>query len=320
MTKTIAALAASTAALALGTAEAGMSKRVVFTSNGDRLVGDLYLPDDYREGDKLPAVIVTGAWTTVKEQMPARYASELADRGYAALAFDFRGWGQSEGTPRQLEDPERKTQDIVAAASFLATQPEIDSERLGGLGICASSGYMVDAAARAPEIRSLALVAPWLHDAALVNQVYGGEESVRSLIKTGRDAERGYERTGEEQMALAASSTDESAIMFQAPYYTQAEVGQIPEWVNEFNLASWEPWLTYDAVSLSANLGDMPVSIVHSEAAAVPNGAHRFFAGLRGPKEELWLEDVTQFGFYHEDEPVGKAADRVSAHFEATLR
>ena len=47
-----------------------------------------------------PAVIVTGAWTTVTEQMTGIYARELANRGLATLAFDFTGWGESGGEPR----------------------------------------------------------------------------------------------------------------------------------------------------------------------------------------------------------------------------
>ena len=45
-------------------------------------------------------MIVTGTWTTVKEQMAGIYARELANRGLAALAFDFTGWGESGGAPQ----------------------------------------------------------------------------------------------------------------------------------------------------------------------------------------------------------------------------
>lgn len=159
-----------------------MKKDVTFESQNQTLSGYLYLPDDYQEGHKLPAVVVTGAWTTVKEQMPSTYASELADQGYAALVFDFRGWGESQGSVKYLEDPHRKTEDINAAVNFLVTRPEVDSEKVAGLGICASAGYMSDAAASNKNIKSLALVAPWLHDAAIVEAVYGGKEGVQSLI------------------------------------------------------------------------------------------------------------------------------------------
>ncbi|MEM7728383.1 MAG: alpha/beta hydrolase [Pseudomonadota bacterium] len=317
MTKSLKTLAlAGTAAFSLATAaDAATHQRVVFESAGERLVGDLYLPDDYEAGDTLPAIVVTGAWTTVKEQMPARYASEMADRGYAALAFDFRGWGQSEGGVRQLEDPERKTQDIVAAARFLATRAEVDPRRMGGLGICASAGYMTDAVARSPQLGSLALVAPWMHDADIVETVYGGPESVQRLIETGRAAAA----SGEPRMIEAASSTNEDALMYQAPYYVDAARGAIPEYVNRFNLASWEPWLTYDAVRLADDISGTPVTIVHSEAAAIPQGARAFFERIDGPKSELWLDGVTQMDFYDAAEPVRISADRVVAHFADTL-
>jgi fermentation-respiration switch protein FrsA (DUF1100 family) len=62
-------------------------KPVTFESQGQTLAGSLYLPDGYTDGQKLPGVVVTGAWTTVKEQMAGTYAAEMADRGYVALGY-----------------------------------------------------------------------------------------------------------------------------------------------------------------------------------------------------------------------------------------
>ena len=313
--KTIALAGTATLALA-SAANAATHQRVVFDSQGERLVGDLYLPDDYQAGDQLPTVIVTGAWTTVKEQMPARYAAEMADRGYAALTFDFRGWGQSEGAIRQLEDPERKTQDIVAAANFLMTRAEVDETRMGGLGICASAGYMTDAVARSPQLKSLALVAPWMHDAEIVDAVYGGQESVNGLIEASRNAAA----SDNPVMLEAASLTNENAVMYQAPYYTEADRGAIPEYVNQFNVASWEAWLTYDAVRLADDISGTPVTIIHSEEAAIPHGAKRFFDRIDGPKSQLWIDGATQMDFYDQAEPVRISADRIAQHFAHTLK
>ena len=102
-------IAKTAASLAASGAEAVETVRVTFESQGETLVGTLYLPEDRRAGEPLNAVVVTGAWTTVKEQMPATYAAALAARGYAALTFDFRGWGESAGSPRQLEDPSARS-------------------------------------------------------------------------------------------------------------------------------------------------------------------------------------------------------------------
>ena len=242
----------------------------------------------------------------------------MADRGHAVLAFDFRNWGVSGGNERQLENPANKTQDIIAAANYLTTRDEIDGNKIAGLGICASAGYMADAAVQSEDIKAIALVAPWLHDREIVNEVYGGEESVQSLIDTSRKAEAKYETTGELSLIPAASMTDENAVMYQAPYYTEADRGAIPEYINEFNLASWEGWLTYDAIATADNL-DKPVMIIHSEAAAIPQGAKEFYSRLSGEKEQLWLEETTQFDFYDSPEAVTTASDAVTEHFERTL-
>ena len=66
-------------------------EKVAFTSQGSTIKGNLYLPEASAKDKKYAAVVVTGAWTTVKEQMPATYAKALSEKGYAALTFDFRG-------------------------------------------------------------------------------------------------------------------------------------------------------------------------------------------------------------------------------------
>jgi fermentation-respiration switch protein FrsA (DUF1100 family) len=293
-------------------------KKVTFASNGETLVGDLYLPESFTEGSKLPGVVVTGAWMTVKEQMAATYAKQMAQRGYAALAFDFRNWGQSAGKDRQLENPKSKTEDIIAAAEFLSKQPDIDGDKVAGMGICASAGYMVNAAVESDVLQAIALIAPWLHDQTLVDDVYGGKANVSDLIAISRQAEAKYNQTGALTLAPAASDSDESAIMHNAPNYTDPERGMIPEWRNEFNLASWEGWLTFDSIALADRL-TKPVLIVHSETAAIPNGAHQFYDRLKGPKKELWLNGVTQFDFYDKRESYVAACDAAADYLRITF-
>jgi fermentation-respiration switch protein FrsA (DUF1100 family) len=294
-------------------AEDIQTRRVSFVNQGATLAGTLYLPPDYRSGERRAGVVVSGAWTSIKEQMSGLYAREMAGRGFAALAFDYRGWGQSGGAIRFKEDPAAKTSDIAAAAAFMATLPEVDSAKINGLGICASAGYMAAAAAGNANFASVALVAPWLHDARIVEQVYGGQAGVSKLIATSREAETS-ERRGQPRIITAASMTDQASLMYQIPYYTEADRGLIPQYDNRFNLASWEPWLTYDSVSLGAKL-DKPTLIVHSETAAVPQGAHAFYALLSGEKSELWLDGISQFDFYDRPKPVTSAADAAAAHF-----
>ncbi len=124
------------------TAKVPNERKETFVSEGDKLAGKLFIPADYKEKDRIPAIIVVGSWITVKEQMASTYGKKLAAEGFATLVFDFRGYGESGGEPRQFESPQRKIQDIKNAVTFLRTVPMVDPDRIGGLGICAGSGYM----------------------------------------------------------------------------------------------------------------------------------------------------------------------------------
>lgn len=282
---------------------------VTFTSHGETLRGNLYTPENV--SGRLPAVIVTGAWTTVKEQMPGTYARELAARGYAALAFDFTGWGESSGTDRFIEDPAVKTADIKAAAQYLSTRDDIVSESINGLGVCASSGYMADAVATSQDLQKVALVAPWLHDPAMAEAIYGGPDVVPGMIAASEAPD------AKQQVLLGASATDDSAIMYQAPYYTETDRGLIKEYDNQFSVASWKPWLTYDA-QRSADVLNKPMLMVGSPSIALPAGAEAYEARTKAPLEKLWLgDDVNQFDFYDRKDVVTKASDAVADFFNA---
>ena len=167
-----------------------------------------------------------------------------------------------------MEDPGRKTEDINAAVDYLAARPEVDESRIGGLEICASAGYMSNAALAKEAVKALALVAPWLHDVEIVIFVYGGDEGVSRLIQAGREAAQ----PAEPVILEATGLTNDQALMYQTPYFTETDRGLIPEYDDKFNVASWEGWLRYDAIR-SADQLKRPVLPVHSEARHSPGGA-----------------------------------------------
>ncbi|KAF9148298.1 hypothetical protein BGX20_006373, partial [Mortierella sp. AD010] len=71
---------------------------VTFSSSNVKLSAHLYVPDTYKEGDRLPAIVVLHPGGGVKEQTAGLYAKELAGQGFITLAFDRRTQGASEGT------------------------------------------------------------------------------------------------------------------------------------------------------------------------------------------------------------------------------
>lgn len=88
-------------------------------------------------------------------------------------------------------------------------------------------------------------------------------------------------------------------------YYLNPERGAIPEWPNRFAVMSWPEWLGFDPIRIAPEIV-VPTLLVHSPAAAVPDGARRFHRDLAGPADFLWTQG-TQFDFY--DQEPGRARD-----------
>jgi hypothetical protein len=168
--------------------------------------------------------------------------------------------------------------------------------------------------AASPKLGALALVAPWLHDAAIVRQVYGGEEGVNRLIAMGKKAEA----SSEPVLIEAASKTNEKSLMYKVPYYTETDRGMIAEYDNQFNVATWEGWLTFDAQEAAGHIR-MPTLLVHSEAAAIPQGAKAFAMRMGDSARVVWLDKVTQFDFYDRPQAVTRSVSLVSDHLKETF-
>lgn len=295
-------------------------QEVTFFSGGVKLAGHLFLPPNFQEDKTYPAAIVTGSWTSVKEQMPDEYASLLAEKGFIALTFDFTGFGASEGQPRQVEDYQLKIADIQAAVDYLHRHDNVNTNEISGLGVCASAGYMAHATAQDQRIKQLVLVAPWLHNPAIAKTIYdlrpGGTEG---LLAAARNAKERYAETGEMEYVLAASELDPLSAMYVPgnafDYYLNPAKAAGKVYDNRFAVSSWEPWLTFDGIGSAAGISQ-PVFIVHSESGAIPQGTKAFYDQLAGEKEIVWLNEYNQQQLYFEKEAVDSAIDAVANYLK----
>jgi dienelactone hydrolase len=294
--------------------EEGATRDVRFDSAGTSLVGRLYLPAG---SARAPAIVVVPPWLNVKEQVATNYAKALAKRGFVALAFDFRYWGESGGQPREWESPSAKVVDLKAAVAFMSQQPEVLAGQVGVLGVCFGAGYAMQASIEDPAIRSLATVAAWLHDARSLEMTFGAAEIDRRR-RVGQAALESFTRHGRVDYVAAASGTDKTAAMFGLDYYLAPDRGGArQEWTNRMATMSWPGWLDFDAVALGARV-TAPLLMVHSDGSALPDNARKVYAAARGPKELLWLEG-NHTDFYDRTPYVERASDAVAMHFAKTL-
>lgn len=131
-------------------------QKVTFKNRyGLTLSGDLYLPKN--EGtEKLPALAISGPFGAVKEQSSGLYANQLAERGFAVVAFDPSYTGESSGEPRNVASPDINTEDFSAAVDFLGLQKNIDRTKIGIIGICGFGGFALNAAAIDKRVKAVA--------------------------------------------------------------------------------------------------------------------------------------------------------------------
>ena len=262
-----------------------------------------------------PAVVVTGSWLTVKEQMPDRYAAALADRGWTALTFDFAGFGRSGGEPRQLESPTRKMADLAAVTSYAAT--------LGGgppalLAICASAQYALAAVAAGLPAAAVCSVAGWFHDADSVAPLYGGPDGVAERLERADAALERWLDTGEVTTVPAYDPEDPRAGMpMELDYYGNPARGAVPEWSNAMAEQSWRPWLTFDGVA-AAGAVRVPTRFVHSDGCVLPDNVRRIATALGDTAGTTWL-DGEQTDFYDRPAQVDAAVAAADTHFRAVL-
>src|ERR1041384_4261983 len=130
-------------------------KDLSFYSAGLKLAATLYTPESGAK--KLPAVILCHGLRCNRKIVLPGFAKAFAAAGYAALAFDYRGFGESEGKKWRLIARER-VEDIVAATTLAGLQPEIDPSRIALFGISYGASNAISAAGLDP--RAPRVVAP----------------------------------------------------------------------------------------------------------------------------------------------------------------
>jgi uncharacterized protein len=286
--------------------------RFEFESGGDRLVGTLFLP----KGSVVGVVVTTGPLTSVKEQASGAYARALAERGFAALAFDHRGFGESGGEPRQFESPERKVEDIQSAVSAISADERLASLPVYAVGVCAGGGYMAAAVAEDNRFSALAGVAGVYADREQTKAWMG--ERYDAAIARAEGAERRWKETGEAETipAVAADNGDVAMPLTEAFEFYGTPRGAVANYVNGFAVQSRAFTLPFDVQTRAAEIS-VPTMIVHSDKALAPALARKFYAALAAPKQELWLKSQGQIDFYDDPRLIDPAADAIADFFTA---
>jgi fermentation-respiration switch protein FrsA (DUF1100 family) len=285
-----------------------MLTHITFSADGIDLAGDLRVA-----GDGAPAVVLTGPFTGVKEQVTGGYATWLHERGITTLAFDHRGFGASGGR-RAHEDTQGKLADLRAAVSALAAHPSVDAARIGVVGVCLGGGYAVRAAAADPRVRAVAGIA-------------GAYNSPARFAAGDLDGYRGalvsfIDRWDEELPAVAAGGAP-AAMGGDEPYaYYGTARSTAATWENRVTFGSLHSLMTFDALGAAPLLGATPLLVVHGrkDDYCSPELAEALHDRATGPKRIVWLDAGQHIDLYDVEPHVTVAADETAAFLHDSLR
>ena len=271
-------------------------RKVTFHNRyGITLAADLYEPKN-AEG-KLAAIAVSGPFGAVKEQASGLYAQTMAERGFLTIAFDPSFTGESGGSPRYVASPDINTEDFQAAVDFLSVQDNVDSEKIGIIGICGWGGMALNAAAIDTRIK--ATVTSTMYDMSRVNAkgYFDAEDSeeARHAKRVALNAQR-IEDYKNGTYALAGGVADpmpEDAPFYFKDYhdYYKTERGYHVRSLNSnggWNVTSSLSFLNMSILQYADEIRSA-VLLIHGEKAHSCYFSRDAYAKLKGDNKELMI-------------------------------
>ena len=222
-----------------------MKREVEFYSEGFKLCGDVYVPDDLNQGEQRAAVLLCHGYTGVKDLYLPDNARVLNEAGYVAMAFDYKGWGNSEGSRSRLA-PYSRVMDVQAAMTFLGLQPEVDADRIGIYGTSYGGATVSWVGAVDQRAKCIVSVVGIGHGARWMSRVRRVDEWYDLQERSKGDREK-RAATGESEMvdrseillpdrqsaelAAAARRNNPAAVGTIPMEYVDDTIGFNPEWI-----------------------------------------------------------------------------------------
>jgi len=270
------------------------TEHVTFFSDGARLSGLLRTPDD--ASGPLPAVVQGPGWLGLADaKLYVRYHEALTAAGMAVLVFDYRGFGDSEGSPQRLSVADQ-LEDLVNAVTYLTTLQIVDADRIGVFGSGGTGGG-----------NAILLAAADRRVRAAVSQVpvADGEDWLRRMRS--EHEWLAYRRMLDEdrrQRVLTGAGRlvdPREEIMIPTPERRQTTVkadvdSRVPTAVS---LAAADEMLAYKPIDAARDLSTPCMIIAVEDDATTPTDhALALYDALRGPRKLVLQRHTTHYTAY----------------------
>lgn len=266
----------------------GSKEIIEFLHEGDMIRGVFFQPAGVES--LLPTVVLGNGWGMVATGGDMEdYAIVLANRGFAALVFDYRGLGLSDGQPRQELDPTKQIDDFRAAISYVRSREEVDGQRIGIWGTSYGGGHALVVAALDKRVKCVVSQVPTISGfrAAQRRAPHEKAKELRARFEADREARF----AGKPPARLRTVSEDPlEAVVYPGRdsfEYMAGEGERSPSWVNEVTLRSLELARAYEPGVYIQRISPTPLLMIiaDDDALTPPDLQQEAFAQAYYPKE-----------------------------------
>lgn len=267
-------------------------------------------------------VLAHGLCGTIDSGLTA-YAEAFAAAGFHALVFDYRGFGLSDGKPRQFVSVPRQRQDWKNAIAKLRGHEGVDADRIGLWGISFSGGHVIHMAHEDPSIRSVVAQVPSIDPvlAGNVGNYERGAEKTNALQGQLFDwLKRGRFRRNADMLMLAPRNDKDVAVLASKEATVYPKIGG-PSWRNEMHPASFfkGKLLDNNAALLTDDLTVPMLIQMGAQDRIVSNEAIGNFVRRCGPLAQLSVYDAGHFTMLQKNATQKKAINEAIAFFREHL-
>lgn len=298
------------------------------TFSGVRIVGELYMPANFDQTRKYPAIVVVHPAGGVKEQVAGLYAERLSREGFVTLAYDAAYQGESGGEPRYLENPASRVDDVRSSVDYLTTLPFIDQENIGVLGICAGGGYAFHAAETEMRIKAVATVSAFdlgrarrqgLHDSLTVEQRQA--KLKEAAAQRTKEANGGTVKYNNYVPDSLEAIPDSASPMYRQGYeYYRTEIARHPRSENKYIFSNYAQQAAFTAFDQPEFLSPRPVLFIVGENAESAYFSKEAYDKALMPKEYVIIPNATHIEMYYKPEYVSQAIEKLTGFYTKYLK
>lgn len=299
---------------------------VTYKLNGITIAANIYTPANFDSSKTYPAVVVAHPNGGVKEQVAGLYAQRLAESGYITIAADAAYQGASGGTPRNVDKPSFRIEDIRGMADFITHYKGVDPDHLGLLGICGGGGYSLKAAQTDKRFKAIATIS--MFNSGVVRRngfMNSGLSTIQQRLQQASEARAKEAAGGEITYAADTKTTDEMADkmpfdLYREGHYYYNKTHAHPNSTFRYTMSSMLDLMEFDAASNMDLINQPLLMIAGSKADTYYMTDSAFHLATGAKQKELFLiPGATHIQTYYVPEYVSMALNKLNEFFKKSL-